>query len=1116
MTANKVDGSATAGYADYLTSCDASHRGDYYLGRDGQPSHPAGVWEGRAAAALGLHGEVARADLLTVWEGHRPADGEELVRRAVGGEHVAAVDCTFSAPKSVSTVWALASPELRSAIEAAHERAVVVALRHLEQTAPVMRRRVDGLIRHETAAGLLISRFRHHTSRLAAEQAARGLAPDPQLHDHCVVANMALRHADALGRDAHGEWGAIDSRQLFLAAAETGAVYRAELAAELIALGYQVTREGRGIEIAGVPMPVRRAFSSRHLEVERAVARFVATYGRQPSEIEKKSLVIQSRRAKAAEDGPAFAQWADRAAALGFGSREGAGLRTLPRLSVLDRGAQRVADVRLGSGGVGDGRPLGGDMPHAALDLEALSGDSHGARLDHDVRQAAREIVAELTALRGEHSLTASASTVDDRQLRIAVAEAAQGRLSGSQVPALIAAVQASPELVRVDNQHWTTRTLLGAEHRIIGRALQMGNSRGAGVSRRGVERAIDSARVPLTDEQRAAVGRLCDGRRLQLLTAPAGAGKGEVLRTVAAALRAEGRTVVALAAAGETAQRLGGEIAAEDARTIDSFAHRAETSGLRPGAETLLIVDEAALLETWRWDALLAAAGEATVIAAGDAAQLSPIEAGGMWPVLDARVGSVTLTENHRARADWARDAWSALRDGASAAALASYEQRGLLSLRETRLEARAAAVAAWDADRRAGAAAGVGIDQFLLLCDSSNLDVDSLNLLAQERRMAAGELGVDSVEISSVDSSGRLREEALHVGDRVTFERQVYPREGAVVVGGPVLDVGVGGPRRDVDRSGGVGTVPGGDPVGVGGGWDTSGQSPQSRVGHLTYTDSDRSDAAPVLDVAVSDPADVGENSGRGSEVPPRPGRDASGGWDVPDEMNSARRDTGEIGPRTADEDIHRTHRERSDPADRLHGTQPPHSRVGHLTYTDPDRSPARLPHRIENGEAGTVIAVEPATGRALVQLRDRTVRLDADQVSALRLGYAQHVYSAQGRTVERAYVVTGGWQTDRERSYVAVSRARDVTRVFVDSSSLDVAPGDRAAALSELARRVGQSRPAVAAVTLLERAGQDVPVISTLSAGERSKCGVAAVITVDPRQREALTAAPVAHGR
>ncbi len=79
---------------------------------------------------------------------------------------------------------------------------------------------------------------------------------------------------------------------------------------------------------------------------------------------------------------------------------------------------------------------------------------------------------------------------------------------------------------------------------------------------------------------------------------------------------------------------------------------------------------------------------------------------------------------------------------------------------------------------------------------------------------------------------------------------------------------------------------------------------------------------------------------------------------------------------------------------------------------------------------------------------------------------LFYAAHVYKSQGATVRRAYVVAGGWQTHRESLYVAVSRSRDATRLFVDRATLGTID---ASALAELAARAAESRAKVAAASL-----------------------------------------------
>jgi hypothetical protein len=83
-------------------------------------------------------------------------------------------------------------------------------------------------------------------------------------------------------------------------------------------------------------------------------------------------------------------------------------------------------------------------------------------------------------------------------------------------------------------------------------------------------------------------------------------------------------------------------------------------------------------VIETTRWAALLQATGQARVVAAGDAAQLSPIGLGGLWPVLTDRVPTALLTTVYRADSPWAKDAWAALRAGAA--------RRGALRLRPAR----------------------------------------------------------------------------------------------------------------------------------------------------------------------------------------------------------------------------------------------------------------------------------------------------------------------------------------------------------------------------------------------------------------------------------------------
>jgi hypothetical protein len=93
-----------------------------------------------------------------------------------------------------------------------------------------------------------------------------------------------------------------------------------------------------------------------------------------------------------------------------------------------------------------------------------------------------------------------------------------------------------------------------------------------------------------------------------------------------------------------------------------------------------------------------------------------------------------------------------------------------------------------------------------------------------------------------------------------------------------------------------------------------------------------------------------------------------------------------------------------------------------------------------RIENGSQGHVLDITP-TGDALIQfdITGRQQTLAGQDLTRLRLAYAQHIHRAQGATVTRTIVITGGWQTSKEPAYVEASRARHATDWYVNRDDL-----------------------------------------------------------------------------
>ena len=240
LTVAKIAGLGAAAYGQYLEGRTvAAEAGDYYLSQSGERVEAPGRWAlgARGAETLGVDaaGPVGAEQFRALMAVQNPATGGRLRAGGAGGSAVAAIDATFSAPKSVSVVWALGSPELRAQLEAAQERAVDAALAHATEYVPMVRRRVDReTVLRETPSELIATSWRHTTARGVA-----GRAPDPQLHSH-VVLHGAVRQGD-------GRVVAIESRAWLVHQRELGAAYRAQLADELGELGFQITAGTVGV-----------------------------------------------------------------------------------------------------------------------------------------------------------------------------------------------------------------------------------------------------------------------------------------------------------------------------------------------------------------------------------------------------------------------------------------------------------------------------------------------------------------------------------------------------------------------------------------------------------------------------------------------------------------------------------------------------------------------------------------------------------------------------------------------------------------------------------------------------------------------------------------------------
>jgi conjugative relaxase-like TrwC/TraI family protein len=254
--------------ANYWIEAVAEGGEDYYT----KPGEAPGEWMGELAAELGLSGEVDREAYAAVLAGKHPVTGDVLVSRpeprkfidAEGRERrldpILGYDIRFAAPKSVSLLYAVGSPEVRAAILRAHDHAVAEAVGYLERTACFVQRGKGGVVM-EPGSGFLSMGFRHRSSR----------AGDPALHTHLVTANMTRAVSD-------GRWLSLANprRQspLLREAKAAGHVYQAALRAELtrdLGVDWQQVVNGYA-DLAEIGRPVIDHFSQRRAEIVAAMA----------------------------------------------------------------------------------------------------------------------------------------------------------------------------------------------------------------------------------------------------------------------------------------------------------------------------------------------------------------------------------------------------------------------------------------------------------------------------------------------------------------------------------------------------------------------------------------------------------------------------------------------------------------------------------------------------------------------------------------------------------------------------------------------------------------------------------------------------------------------------
>lgn len=219
---------------------------DYYS----QGQEIVGLWGGKAAARLGLHGPVEKTAFDALCDNRNPETGGQLTAR-MNEVRTVGYDLNFHCPKSVSLVYALTQDD---EILSAFRESVRETMEEIEAEMKTRVRR-GGVEENRTTGNMAWAEFVHFTAR-----PVEGV-PDPHLHAHCFTFNATFDETE-------GQWKAGQFRDVKRDAPYFEAAFHARFAKRLADHGYPVERTAKGWEIAGIEKSVLDRFSRRTAQIE--------------------------------------------------------------------------------------------------------------------------------------------------------------------------------------------------------------------------------------------------------------------------------------------------------------------------------------------------------------------------------------------------------------------------------------------------------------------------------------------------------------------------------------------------------------------------------------------------------------------------------------------------------------------------------------------------------------------------------------------------------------------------------------------------------------------------------------------------------------------------------
>lgn len=677
--------------------------------------------------------QVKKGDTSTLnkfAQGYNPKTGEVLVEQKAGTSRRPGYDITQSVPKAVSVLYAQASPELRSKIEAAVMASAKAGIDALNDYAAMTVAGKGG--KDRTKCYYAAALYMDFTGRPVMKPGGSEQI-DPQLHVHCVLPNNTICEDNK----HRGIEGSILMKAQTLVAAVGGA----KLAEEMKRLGFQIEKREHGFGIKGISEEVCDEFSGRSKQVlENRKALGIPDVGTARGEFQAGKMTGRAHHSLATKDEIESA-WDQRANALDF---------TKEAAEQLYQEAQQ----------------------HAQKHAEELP-----------------EIPTDEDIMKVFDALLETESVVSDAKLRAACLKEFAGR---APLEDLIAQIDKTIAFETTELGRDGPYKMISSEKQITLENemvdIAVNTQRKTVFDQKIVDQVIEKFKAekiaegkPMSAQQEEAVRFLAGSPdAVVAMVGRAGAGKSYTVACLQAIAEKSGFESTGVALSWAAARNLASEGKMAQAAAIADMAQQLKTGKLKLHEKSMIVIDEAGIVGSRDMHTILTAAKQsgALVVLAGDPLQITSVQAGGALRAIIAekqfagKEAYTELTEVRRQRQKWDAEAGLALAAGDAQKAIAEYikngredydgKDLGRLKMLENRDEMLGKVFEQYIADRFDG----TGKSQLVIA--QTNADVDTLNRRIHDELMARGVIGKD---VAVTGGKKEAQDIMLSVGDEIQF---------------------------------------------------------------------------------------------------------------------------------------------------------------------------------------------------------------------------------------------------------------------------------------------------------------------------------------------------------